>query len=266
MGITNSQSAEIIGRFRTTLAVSVILLGLLSACVQVEYGVTLKPDGSGVHVTKFITAPMFAADLKNAILRDRKFANLEQRGGRIEERLEGATYEIKVTLPFNNVEELNDADVTHHFRTSGVLWVTYAYTQVWKAGKTDPSEMAMLRTMPFIASVIMPASVSGSNAQNVTADRVSWQLTLADLKAGQTFSVESSRMSTLSLVFGLAILGVAGGGLASFLKRRGKATVRTQTPVREFKPAQQEVVNCTRCGKPNALGGHFCIECGTKLA
>lgn len=266
MGRTKSQSAQIIGRFRTTLAVSVILLGLLSACVQVEYGVTLKPDGSGVHVTKFVTAPMFAADLKNTILRDRKFANLEQRGGRIEERLEGGVYEIKVTLPFTKVEELNDADVTHRFERSGTFLVTYVYSQSWKPGKADASEIAMLRSMPFVATINMPAHVATSNAQKVTADRATWNLTLADLKSGQTFTVQSSQMNAVPLVLGLAILGGAVGGAAFLFSRRKGAVGPTWTTEPELGQASKGKAMCNHCGKQNGVGSKFCIECGTKLA
>jgi hypothetical protein len=123
----------------------------------------------------------------------------------------------------------------------------------------------MLRSMPFVATINMPAHVVSSNAKNVTADTATWNLTLADLKSGQTFTAQSSQTNAIPFVLGLTILGGAAGGAAFLFSRRKRAAARTWTTEPELGQASKSKVMCNHCGKENRVGSTFCIGCGTKL-
>lgn len=224
-----------------------LLLLLMTGCVDLEVRTEFQPDGSGVQVWRFTSSALIATQVK-------KFVDsypLLKNGKRIWDEYRKGEYLLGVKLPFKKVQELQDEGREIRFETKGWLRKTCTYTEVWKDTITNRAgpfaeQAGSLIPVKLRWLVMMPGTITESNADEITGSQAIWTLTLTEYGTPRTFTARSIYWNTPLIVLfsfaGVAVLAFV------FLATRSRA--------------KRNQLKCSFCGTIISSSASFCSACG----
>jgi hypothetical protein len=224
-----------------------LLLLLTTGCVDLEVRTEFQPDGSGVQVWRFTASALIATQVK-------KFVDsypLLKNGVRIWDEYRKGEYLLGVKLPFKKVQELQDNGREIRFETKGWLRKTCTYTETWKDQVTNRAgpfaeQAGNLIPVKLRWLVLMPGTITESNADEITGGQAVWTLTLTEYGTPRTFTARSAYWNTPLIVL-LSIGAFAIIALIFFASR---------------KRSERNQLKCKFCGAIISSSASFCSACG----
>ncbi len=232
----------------------ILLCLLLVSCVDIQFKVELRSDGSGtaewvIEIPKSTVESlgMNAEKVKAQFLREQQF---QKPGVRISTgRAAGGGETVTVTAPFASVQELGSGDMACEFqKTPNGRQCTFRMNA--RGGAVVPVRIR--------AEVRMPGRITGSNAESVSGNVARFDNVL---RTGGLW-VQSETSSGLSgIMMAMLALAVVAVVAVSLLVIRMKKKAPRAAPV-----AAAATIACRQCGAANKPEAKFCRSCGGTLA
>jgi len=193
------------------ILIILIYIFFFSACFEVEIETVLNSNGSGVRIFTFKTQYSdLYNEFKMQLKKDDNFAKWKKIGAEIEESIINGKHQLKYIIPFKNVIQLNEEDVTYSFLRSGIFKLEYVYIEKYKERKKKEYIGDMFSIQ---SSIKMPGKIVYSNPSGVRHNNtLIWNLDLNELQNGKVLIVKSTRTNWLIVII-LSIIGVGVIGI-----------------------------------------------------
>jgi hypothetical protein len=259
--------SRIAGR-RILLFLDLLLVLAISACIEVDWMLHLKPDGSGTAELKFINESLPTTNFKGDLEAGNDMSTkLYRMGAKSETGKEQGRDYVLYRVAFSNVSEMSDDDLMFAFaqREGGcefsVTPTEKARRQAWQAPP-----------ITFRLAVAMPGRIIEAGSGQINGDLVTFDTRLSEVLAGRamlqarsempilTFSSKNIGVPQVAAILGVALLLVVGafGFRKLFGTRKGVVVASNPSPgASRF---------CLYCGGAVSPGASFCGHCGSQLS